>query len=482
MNVLKSMSEHEWISRAKTVFLAMIAEIDLTLLNLVNIFCVTRFLGADGAAAYEVVMPCMMIVAAVIALGYNGVQAVCAKDYGAGDFTAFERHKNAGYTWLTVIVAAFTLLFALFKVPILDLLGAYDGNADMARLSEECYSSILFFYLPQSIFSLAACFMFLENRWHLLVTNLILYVCMLAGNIIVALTRPSMMGFMAVNAISLVAADIYIILYCMFGRNGSRVAFTAFNMRWRDIRETFFTGLPDFMEYGFVGVLYLIQNRYVLSRFSQSIMAGIGVFEAIDNLPEILCVGFCFLVTDTFGKKVGRVIGASSDGDQESAKKELGEAIRQITFEGVAGALFVAAALLLLARPMVGLFLPSGDAIAADSAVMLTVSCAIGFVFYILNSELVCYYKVVEAYIPAHILFFAEALLFPLGFTLMLGELFGVTGFCLGAGVGEIATFLLNLCIVWRMEGRFPRKISDFRLDKYLQKTLQKQRNSEIRL
>ncbi len=49
-------------------------------------------------------------VSAFVALGYNGVQAVCAKDYGASDFTMFERHKNAGYTWLIMVMTAFTLL------------------------------------------------------------------------------------------------------------------------------------------------------------------------------------------------------------------------------------------------------------------------------------------------------------------------------------------------------------------------------------
>lgn len=74
---------------AKTIFFAMIAEMDLVVKNLVNIFFISRFLGADGAAAYEVVMPCIMLVSAFVALGYNGVQVVCAKDYGARDFAAF---------------------------------------------------------------------------------------------------------------------------------------------------------------------------------------------------------------------------------------------------------------------------------------------------------------------------------------------------------------------------------------------------------
>lgn len=465
---------------AKAVFLAMIAEIDLVALNLTNIFFVTRFLGADGAAAYEVVMPCIMVVSALIALGYNGVQAVCAKDYGAGDFAAFERHKNAAYTWMAVVVAALTLLLALFKGPVLDLLGANGGNAALARLSEECYTIFLFLYLPQSLFSLAACFLFLESRRQLLAANLILYGCMLAGNVAVALTRPSMTAFMAATGVGIVAADLYVILCCLRG-SASRVAPAAFNMRFGDIRETFFTGLPDFMEYGFVAVLYLVENHYVLSRFSQSLIAGIGVFEAIDNLPEILCVGFSFLVTGALGTRVGRVIGATSDTGRDAARRELGETARRITSGGNIGALVFAAALLLLARPLVSLFMESGDAVAMESAVLLTVSCAVGFVFYILNTELVCYYKIVGAYIPAHVLFLAEALVFPLGFKLLLGELFGMRGFCLGGAAGEIATFLLNLGIVWAASGRFPRRISDFRMEKYLQRAIQRRASSEVK-
>ncbi len=481
MNKSKEASKGTWRSKAKTVFLAMIAEIDMTVLNVINIFVVSRFLGTDGAAAYEVVMPCIMVVCALIAMGYNGVQAVCAKDYGARDLAAFERHKNAGYTWMTVAVAALTLLYALFKAPLLDLLGANDGSAALARFSGECYSAFLFFYLPQSLFSLAVCFLFLEDRRQLLVTNLILYGCILAGNIFVALTRPSMTGFMAVNGIGTALADIYVVLYCLFGGSGgSRVAVTAINLRFKDIREAFFTGLPDFMEYTFVAILYLGENLYVLSRFSESLIAGIGIFEAIDNLPEIICVGFCFLVTGTLGTKVGRLVGASSGGETDEAEKSLVIAAKQLTKGGTLGSLAVSVVLILTARPLVGLFMEGEDAAAMNSAVLLTISCAIGFVFYMLNSELVCYYKVVGAYIPAHIFFFAEALLFPLGFKLLLGELFGVIGFCMGGAAGEIAAFLLNLCIVWRTAGHFPRRLSDFRMEQYLQRAVQKHRISEV--
>ena len=48
----------------KMIFFAMIAEMDLVVINLINIFFISHFLGAEGAAAYEVVMPCIMLVSA----------------------------------------------------------------------------------------------------------------------------------------------------------------------------------------------------------------------------------------------------------------------------------------------------------------------------------------------------------------------------------------------------------------------------------
>ena len=476
MNERKNNRFKAWRDGGKTLFFALIAEMDLVVKNLINIFFISRFLGSEGTAAYEIVMPCVMVASAFVALGYNGVQAVCAKDYGARDFEAFERHKNAGYSWILLVMAVLTLLFAVFQTPMLDLLGANEGSEALAQLSRECYSLFLLNFLPQGLFSIASCLLFFEERRKLLVTNLILYGTMLSGGVFVTVVNPSMAGYMTTNIVGIAAADLYIILSTFVSRRRtSRAAFTALRLHPADIRDAFFTGLPDFMEYGFVGVLYLVENLYLLSRFSESVIAGIGVFEAIDNFPEVICVGFSFLVTTVLGEKVGKRISMSLEEEGKTADGELADAAKRLTKGGILGSMLIAAALLFLARPLTGLFLTGDDPMAVSSAVWLTVSCALGFIFYMLNSELVCYYKIVGAYGQAHVLFFAEALLFPLGFKLLLGELFGVVGFCLGGFAGELAAFLLNLCLVWKAAGHFPKRLSDFRMDKYLLRQTQAQ-------
>ena len=209
-------------------------------------------------------------------------------------------------------------------------------------------------------------------------------------------------------------------------------------------------------------------------------MAGVGVFEAIDNLPETVCVGFSFLVTASLGTKVGQLAGASSDTEICEAEDALDRTAKRLTRWAVLGALAAAAALILLARPMASLFLSDHDPAALDSAVMLTISCALGFVFYILNSEIVCYFKIVSAYAYAHILFLSEALLFPLLFKLGLGELFGVAGFCMARFAAELFAFLLNLCLVWRVSGRFPLRVTDCRMEPYLHRLRQKHREASV--
>ena len=280
MNEQKSNRFKTWRDGGKTLFFALIAEMDLVVKNLINIFFISRFLGSEGTAAYEIVMPCVMVASAFVALGYNGVQAVCAKDYGARDFEAFERHKNAGYSWILLVMAVLTLLFAVFQTPMLDLLGANEGSEALAHLSRECYSLFLLNFLPQGLFSIASCLLFFEERRKLLVTNLILYGTMLSGGVFVTVVNPSMAGYMTTNIVGIAAADLYIILSTFVSRRRtSRAAFTALRLHPADIRDAFFTGLPDFMEYGFVGVLYLVENLYLLSRFSESVIAGIGVLK-----------------------------------------------------------------------------------------------------------------------------------------------------------------------------------------------------------
>lgn len=72
-----------------------------------------------------------------------------------------------------------------------------------------------------------------------------------------------------------------------------------------------------------IGALYLGENLYLLSRFSESLVAGVTVFEAIDNIPETICVGLSFLVTVSLGTRVGRRPGASSDAEVREAEEEL---------------------------------------------------------------------------------------------------------------------------------------------------------------
>jgi len=452
-------------------FCAMIAEMDLAVVNLINVFFISRSLGDDGVAAYEIIFPCLLIVGGVIALVYNGVQAVCSKDYGSGDKEMFDRHKNAGYTWMLGIMILLSTLFMIFKRPLLELLGAYEEGTNIAGLCEECYMAYIPNFVFQGFFAVASCLLFLREKKILLAANLILYALMIGGNLWVLHFAPSMTGFIAVNAVSEAFAVVFIIIYWVAGRKSSLSACTAFRIFPKDITESLLTGLPDFMEYVFAAVLSLILNLYMIARFSSSMLAGYGIFESIENIPELLCVGFCFLSTATFGVRVGRVIQAYRPEERTKAERDLEQQSRSLTKAGIAVSVLAAILLLIMAKPVISQFgTEASEPEAADISFLLMVSYSIGFVFYMLNSELVSYYKVVKALWSAHSIFFAEAFAFPLLTSILLGELFGAVGFCFGGALAEILTFILNLCFIWKSCGHFPRCFKDFRMDKYIER------------
>lgn len=138
------------------------------------------------------------------------------------------------------------------------------------------------------------------------------------------------------------------------------------------------------------------------------------------------------------------------------------------------GGLILAFILIALAHPLVNIFLQDNEPEAVNCAILLTFSCAAGYVFYLLNTGLVCYYKLVRAFIPAHLMFVAEALLFPLAIKLGLGELFGIEGFCFGGALAEMLVLVLNLFVIWILNKRFPRRFTDIMLDGYLRKLVER--------
>lgn len=197
-----------------------------------------------------------------------------------------------------------------------------------------------------------------------------------------------------------------------------------------------------------------------------------------ENIPEILCVGFCFLVTSSLGTGVGRVISAFPPEETKSAESELSQMARFLTKGAIVGGLIVTVLVAILAHPIAGSFFSeSADHAAVDSAAWLLRAYAVGFVFYLLNSELAVYYKLVEAFPLTHAVFFVEALAFPLVARIMLGELFGKIGFCLGGALGEILTFCLNLLFVGKACGHFPRRIEDYRMEPYLKRLKKAERD-----
>ena len=188
----------------------MIAEMGIVVINMLNIFFVSRYLGATGVAAYELIFPVMAVIVAIGCLFYTGTQTICAKDYGAADPESFAKHRNAAYSWVITAMGTVMILLYVLQAPVLDLLGANDGDSQLYQLSSQCYSWFLPSMIPGGVYVTACSLLYFEEKRSLLIANLILFVSMILGSIAVVLTSPSMTGFIVINTMAYFLADIYI--------------------------------------------------------------------------------------------------------------------------------------------------------------------------------------------------------------------------------------------------------------------------------
>lgn len=128
--------------------------------------------------------------------------------------------------------------------------------------------------------------------------------------------------------------------------------------------------------------------------FSSALVSGIGVFEGFDNLTEIVCVGIAFLSTATLGTGFGRLQCLGGD-KRKREERQFYRSAGRLTGTVVITGIIAAAVLLVIAKPLASQFLTdSSDREALRLAVLMVQGCAGGFIFYLLNTELVSYHAV----------------------------------------------------------------------------------------
>lgn len=383
----------------------------------------------------------MFVACALMALCYNGIQTICSKDYGAEDWNAFRRHRNAGYGWTLLLMAALALLFALLRENILDFLGANDADMVVARLCRECYTMFLPCFLLQGFFCIASCLLFLEERRQLVIANIILYVCTITGNILITLNRPSMTAYIAMNALSEAAADIYLAAYFLRRRGSSAAAPNTLSFRLADAAEIMRAGSPVLLNQAFFTLRTFLLNQILLGLAGNPAVAAFAVFTTLSNLIFSIAAGagsVMLMLSSIF----------YNEEDKSSLQSLIGAMIPYaLTLVTVAVVLAE-----VLSAWLIRLFLGSNPAILALAIPGLRLSL-IGMIPNVLNNVVKCYFQGIQHTLLTNVIAFLQSVGLTVVCARIFSLVFGLTGFWIGTVIGQLLTTLVIAILVWRKYG-----------------------------
>lgn len=158
----------------------------------------------------------------------------------------------------------------------------FDGTETQDMAGRSCswrrWHCCLPCFLLQRFFCIASCLLFLEERRQLVIANIILYVCTITGNILITLNRPSMTAYIAMNALSEAAADIYLAAYFLRRRGSSAAAPNTLSFRLADAAEIMRAGSPVLLNQAFFTLRTFLLNQILLGLAGNPAVAAFAVF------------------------------------------------------------------------------------------------------------------------------------------------------------------------------------------------------------
>ncbi len=434
----------------------MLAELVQSLQDVMIQFFMARTVGVDGTAAYGIVYPLLALMIGLSSFLVVGVLAVFSRDMGAGDQDSAALRLSAGITWAFFIMGAFSALCILFRSGLTALLGAAGDESYLAAMSMDaltlgtlsgpgfCALSIL---LSVQFFSVD------RRRAILMAIQSILLEAVFTA--VFSLTLRSVAGVLTGYTISVYIALVNVLLQVMFhkGKDGKREPWARLRPvpAFRHVSLIIRTGLPEMTAWGLFVAFAAIRNLFILRLSEADALAAITLSEGINQFGELI-------VSALFNVVVSMLGAAWAAGERKRYDKTVRVVWKCSLCIGLVYSVLQAA----LAYPMIRLFMEESDTRSVvHMTLVILLFYSLGYVFYTANTVFTGTYESVGRLTFAHLDYLLEYFVLYLGFTFLLGAVFGITGVWAAFPATEAVTCLVNLCLAWKTRGHFPGRLED---------------------
>ena len=410
---------------------------------------ISRFLGADAMAAFQIVMPLTMLNSVIALMFSTGLQTSCSNCLGAGRMD----EANSYYTVTMIGLAPIALLFALgvglFANPLVTVLGA---SGDSAYLASEAAAYLrgvspalgLIVFMP-----VLTSILFLEGKSKY---SMISIACQLVINVAGDLFNAfylhwGLLGMgLATTLCNLVGFGVMV-----FGKLNSRggIGFTRAGLAAKQFLSVLTIGFPSALDRLYKTIQTFVVNHLLLIVATGTSVAAYGVLNSVNNIFTPFVMG----ITVTGMTMAGIFYG---ERDKNALRSLFGLTMKSSVFVSI-----LIVAVVMVAAPVLVLLFKSSSDPSFDSAVHALRIIIWMYPFYSFNKMLQDYYLGCNATRMTYLVSTLENLIFIIAAVLVLGNLFGEDGVWYGFVVGEVLAVLATVIIIAIMKKRVPSTAED---------------------
>ena len=406
---------------------------------LIDSIMIGRFLGVNSMTAYGLASPVLMVFAALGSMLSAGIQVQCGKTMGVGDREATDSCFSVSVFAAACISVIGLALVLLFTGPIATLLGAGPATADneVHQLTVN-YLRGFIIGAPAFIFAqiMVPYMQMSGNRTRLVVAVGVMTIGDVVFDLLnVFVVKAGMFGMGLASSLSYYIAFFIGVVYffkkkCMF------------HFHWRGVQrkttgKIVTYGMPTIINQVSLVLMVFLFNQILLSVSGNTAVAAYSVISTVGNI----CYSFCFGIGS-----VALMLSSIFYTDED--RSSLRVLVKTMSYFSVLLCGIVTIAAVLLASPLVGLFL-TDDPSAKEMAVLGLRLFSLSLIPSALNTSFKNYYQGINRTGYTHMISILQSLVFSVAFAFILSRFLAATGVWLAFLCAEVSTLLVIAVLIW---------------------------------
>ena len=416
--------------------------------GIVSSFFAANFVGVEAMSAVGLYGPIGMLATSISTILVGGSAILCGKYMGRNEQEKMQNVFSLNLIVSLLVALVFILTFLAFG--LFDLTGFLTTDPDVRPYLNQYFLGQAIGMVPLMLGSSFASFLSIENKGRRTLAASLTYIVVniLLNFLFVRVFEMEAFGLALASSLGmwvflLVQADVYV-------RKKSHFRLFCGRINWKDLGEIFRIGLPGAAVNLYQTIRGLIVN-YLVTSFVGS--AGISAFAAANNLLGIVWAVPAGMLA------VSRMMISVSAGEED--RRTLTDVMRVMFSRYVPLMCGIVAAIILLARPLTGIFYQD----PAEPVYMMTVwglrILPLCMPFSVISNHFTCYGQTSGKHALIHVTSLLDGFVFVSLFTALLIPRLHMNSVYVANVLNGFFVLLVFLGYAWLKNRHFPHSMEE---------------------